>query len=117
MAASTRATSSARRRRTVISFRIADGGHYRKQRRLPRGVRAEQPGDPPLQLEIDLVQGPGGAVPPRQAVDADGCGAHVQRHLIHPNSKRSWRASSTTAEAHSTTAHANWAFRWTISSG
>ena len=77
--------------------RLVDGGQDRQQRRLARAVRAEQAGDPPVQGEIDLVQGPGGAVPPGQAVGADSCGAHVHGHLVHPNSKRSRRASSTTA--------------------
>ncbi len=97
--------------------RLIDAGQDRQQRCFPSTVRAQKAGDPPLQCEIDLVQGPDGAVTPGQAVDADGCGAYVRGHLVGPHSKRSWRASSTPAEAQSTAAQATWASRCTIASG
>ena len=60
---------------------------------------------------------PGGAVPPGQAIDADGGGANVQGHLIRPSSKRSRRRNSAKAQVHSTAAHAAWAGEATWASG
>src|SRR6185312_12695158 len=72
-------------------------GQDRQQRRLARAVRAEQAGDPAIERQIDRVQRAGGAVPPGQAVDVDGRGAHVHGHLVHPHSNRSRRRYSPTA--------------------